>query len=219
MSHRIIPDPVMKVIVNGLLDSSWGMFRRSTIVRLTVDGDQVKIGIGEGCIHGWEVDILRSNPLKSRWIEIDPPELKIVKGIKYIPERMVSGMPRGLLPIYDTYLYIFVSSSNRMIYPAYRCFDINLGERRVISIISPKTLIKDIVETIHPIFPKERYRRRVNNVEVSTESLKEFFEEGYGVGILKENPIKAKGKVNALTLLGSYDVRYIIENVKLRRLS
>ncbi|MEM2740084.1 MAG: hypothetical protein QXQ29_04715 [Candidatus Bathyarchaeia archaeon] len=216
MCYRIIPDPVMKVIVNGLLDSSWGRFRRSTIVRLKIDEDQVRVGIGEGCIHGWEVEVLRSNPIKGRWIEIDPPDIAVIEGVKYIPERMTSGMPRGLVPVYDTSVYIFISSGSRIIFPAYRCFDINLGGGRVISIVSPKTLVKDIVETVHPAFPGEKYKGRVNNVEVAIESLEEFFENEYSIGILEENPMKAKDRIKALTLLGSYDIKTVIENVKHR---
>jgi len=95
LGSRLIPDSVMKVILSGLLNSSWGNFHRSTIVRFTVYGNYLKIGIGEGSIHQWELDILRSTPIKHEWIPIEIPRIVYVEGIKYIPEMKIPGMPRG----------------------------------------------------------------------------------------------------------------------------
>lgn len=99
----------MKVILSELLDSSWGNFHRSTIVRLTVYGNHVKIGVGEGSVHQWELDALRDTPIKHEWISIEMPEALYVEGIKYIPEKKVSGMPRGLL-LFGAETYIFSST-------------------------------------------------------------------------------------------------------------
>jgi hypothetical protein len=202
----------MKVILSGLLDSSWGNFHRSTIVRLTVYGNYVKIGVGEGSIHQWELDVLRDTPIKREWINIEMPAIAYIEGIKYIPEKKTSGMPRGLLPVKSRDVSIFVSDKMRMIFPAYRCFDINFGEQRILSILSPKTLVKDISETTHPAFPKEKYHGRVHNVEVKAEALSRFFKADYGIGMLGKRDI-VRGEVKAFPLLGREDVKVILSNM------
>lgn len=214
MSNRFIPDLVMKVILSGLLNSSWGNFHRSTIVRLTVYGNHVKIGIGEGNIRQWELDALRDNPIRHEWVNIDIDNLRriYVEGIKYIPERKVSGMPKGLLPIQSGNVSLFVSDERRMIFPAYRCFDINFGEQRILSILSPKTLVRDTAETAHPAFPGEKYRSRVHNVEVKAEVLGELFRMNYGVGILRKRSA-IKGEADFFPLFGGEDIKVILNYI------
>jgi len=213
LSSKLIPDSVMKVILSGLLNSSWGNFHRSTIVRFTVYGNYVKIGIGEGSIHQWELDILRSTPIKHEWTTIEMPRIVYVEGMKYIPEMKISGMPRGLLPIHCINVHLFVDDKSYMIFPAYRCFDINFGEQRILSLISPKTLVKDVAETIHPSFPKEKYRGKVHNVEVKAETIIRLFKGGYGIGILRKRSA-IKGEIEYFPILGREDVKIIFESVK-----
>lgn len=215
MNGRLIPDLVMKVILSGLLDSSWGNFHRSTIVRLTVYGNHVKIGVGEGSAHQWELDALRDTPIKHEWISIEMPEALYVEGIKYIPEKKVSGMPRGLLPVWSRDIYLFVNDEMRMLFPAYRCFDMNFGDQRILSVLSPKTLVKDVAETTHPAFPKEKYHGRVHNVEVKAEALGRFLNEEYGIGILGKKDV-IKGEIKAFPLLGGEDMKVILNNVRER---
>ncbi|MEM2341041.1 MAG: hypothetical protein QXX94_03490 [Candidatus Bathyarchaeia archaeon] len=209
---RLIPAPVMKAILSGLLNPSWGNFHRSTMVRLVVYGNRVEIGIGEGNIYQWELDAIKSAPIEHEWINIESLEMVSIEGIKYVPEKKVSGMPRGLLPTQSGRIYIFVSDDLGAIFPAYRCFDVNFGERRILSIISPRTLIRDIAEAVHPSFPNEKYRGRVNNVEVKAEELDRFFKMNYGVGVLKKRS-SVKSSVKAFPLLGGEDIKTIIEEI------
>ncbi|MEM1997733.1 MAG: hypothetical protein QXZ27_06790 [Candidatus Bathyarchaeia archaeon] len=95
---RLIPAPAMKAILSGLLNSSWGNFHRSTIVRFTVYGNHVEIGIGEGNMYQWELDALKGVSIKHEWVTVKMLEIAQVEGVKYVPEKKVSGMPRGLLP-------------------------------------------------------------------------------------------------------------------------
>lgn len=213
MNNRLIPDLVMKVILSGLMDSSWGSFHRSTIVRLTVYANHVMIGVGEGCIHQWELDTLRNVSIKSEWINVKMLRTMYVEGIKYVPEKKFSGMPRGLLPIRSRDVYLFISDEMQMIFPAYRCFDINFSEQRILSILSPRTLVRDIVESVHPAFPKEKYRGRVHNVEVRAENLEKIFRMNYGVGVLKKES-SIRGGVKAFPLLGGEDIKIIIEETQ-----
>ncbi|MEM1580946.1 MAG: hypothetical protein QXK89_00320 [Candidatus Bathyarchaeia archaeon] len=213
MSSRLIPDLVMKAILSGLLDSSWGSFHRSTIVRLTVYGNYMKIGIGEGSVHQWELDALRDTPIKNEWISIEMPRIVYVGGIKYIPEKKASGMPRGLLPVRSNGVYLFVSDKMRMIFPAYRCFDINFGEQRILSILSPRTLVRDFAEAVHPAFPDEKYHGRVHSAEVKVEELNKFFEMNYGVGMLRKRG-SVKSEVEAFPLLGREDIKAITEKIR-----
>jgi len=213
LNGRLIPDLAMKVILSGLLDSSWGNFHRSTIVRLTVYGNYVKIGVGEGNIYQWELDALRDAKIKHDWVIIEDPRIEYVEGIKYIPEKKFSGMPRGLLPVQSREVRIFISDELQMIFPAYRCFDINFGMRRTLSILSPRTLVRDFAQTIHPAFPREKYRGRVDNVEVKAEVLKYLFNRGYGVGILRKRSA-LMGEMEAFPLLGSEDVAILLSSVE-----
>ncbi|MEM1543384.1 MAG: hypothetical protein QXH97_03795 [Candidatus Bathyarchaeia archaeon] len=209
---RLIPAPVMRAILSGLLNSSWGRFHRSTIVRLTVYGNYVEIGIGEGNIYQWELDALKGASIKHEWVAVRVLEIAQVEGIKYIPEKEVSGMPRGLLPTRSRSIYIFISNDLKMVFPAYRCFDINFGERRILSIISPRSLIRDSAEAVHPAFPKEKYHGRVNSVEVAADALSKFFRDGYGIGILRKRGAM-KGGVKAFPLLGEEDIKVILESL------
>jgi len=213
LGGRLIPDSVMKVILSGLLNSSWGNFHRSTIVRFTVYGNYVKIGIGEGSIHQWELDILRSTPIKHEWTPIEMPRIIYVEGIKYVPEMKISGMPRGLLPVYSRDVHLFIDDKSRMIFPAYRCFDINFGEQRTLSLISPKTLVKDIAETAHPSFPKEKYRGKVHNVEVKAETIIKLFEGEYGIGVLRKRSA-IRGEIEYFPILGRDDIKIIFRSIK-----
>ncbi|MEM1530649.1 MAG: hypothetical protein QW502_03155 [Candidatus Bathyarchaeia archaeon] len=209
---RLIPAQVMKAILSGLLNSSWGSFHRSTIVRLTVHGNHVKIGIGEGNIYQWELDALKSVSVKHEWVTVKELEIAQVEGVKYVPEKKFSGMLRGLLPAQSEGVCIFISDDLGMVLPAYRCFDINFGERRILSIISPRSLIRDTAEVVHPAFPKEKHRGRVNNVEVGAEALSIFFRKGYGIGVLRKRGAM-KGEMEAFPLLGGEDIKVILESL------
>jgi hypothetical protein len=99
-----------------------------------------------------------------------------------------------------------------MIFPAYRCFDINFGERRILSILSPRTLVRDIAEAVHPAFPEEKYRGRVNNVEVKADTLNDFLEKSYGIGMLRRGG-SVKVRVEAFPLLGGEDIKVILESI------
>ncbi|MEM2027412.1 MAG: hypothetical protein QXJ13_07350 [Candidatus Bathyarchaeia archaeon] len=210
--ERFMPAPAMKAILSGLLNPSWGKFHRSTIVRLAVYGNRVEIGIGEGNMYQWELDAIRSAPIEHDWINVRALGTVGIEGIKYVPEKKVSGMPRGLLPVQSGRVYVFVSDDLGAIFPAYRCFDINFGERRILSIISPRTLIRDIVEVVHSAFPNERYRGRVNNVEVKAEELDRFFKMNYGIGVLRKRG-SVKSSVEAFPLLGGKDIKIIVEEI------
>ncbi len=205
----------MKVILSGLLDSSWGNFHRSTIVRLTVYGNHVKIGVAEGNLHQWELDALRDTPIEHEWISIEMPETQYVEGIKYISEKKVSDMPRGFLPVQSRNIFLFVSDEMRMVFPAYRCFDIDFGNQRILSILSPKTLVKDAAEATHPAFPKEKYHGRVHNVEVKAEALGRFLNADYGIGMLGKRDV-IKGEIKAFPLLGGEDMKVILNNIRER---
>jgi len=211
---RLIPNPIMEVILSGFLNSAWGNFHRSTTVRLTVYGNNLEIGIGEGNMYEWELNTLRRTRIEHGWIAIEAEELRTVciEGTKYIPEKRISGMPRGLIPTWSSNVYIFVDDYLEMIFPAYRCFDINFGGRRILSILSPRTLIRDIAEAIHPVFPEEKYRGRVNNVEVKVDAFNDFLEKNYGIGMLrKEGSVKMR--VEAFPLLGEEDIKVILESI------
>jgi hypothetical protein len=212
LNGRLLPDPIIKVILSGLLDSSWGNFHRSTIVRFTVYRNYLEIGIGEGSIHMWELNILRDNPVRHEWINIDAPRLAYVEGVKYVPETKVSGMPRGLLPVQSKDICVFISDERQMIFPAYRCFDINFGERRILSILSPSTLVRDIAEAVHPVFRREKYRGRVHNAEVNAEALSRYLKSGYGIGILRRVSI-VREEIKAFPLLGGEDIKIILDNL------
>ena len=206
-------------MLSGLLDSAWGSFRRSTIVRFFVYGNYVRIGVGEGNINQWEIDALRASPIQHEWSKIEQLNTFYVPGVKYIPGGKASGMPRELIPVKSRDVYIFISQVEHAIFPAYRCFDINLGERRILSIISPRTIIRDIVETIHPAFPKRKYRGKVNNVEVNLASISSFFERGYGIGILRKvGSLKVKNPIEGFPLLGNGDIKILLKQANLKRL-
>jgi hypothetical protein len=211
---RLIPNPVMEVILSGFLNSAWGSFHRSTIVRLTVYGNHLEIGIGEGNMYEWELNTLRRTRIEHEWIAIEAEELRMVciEGIKYIPEKKVSGMPRGLIPTWSSSVYVFVDDYLEMIFPAYRCFDINFGGRRILSILSPRTLIRDIAEAVHPAFPEEKYRGKVDNVEVKADALNDFLEKNYGIGVLRKEG-SMKMRVEAFPLLGGEDIKVILESI------
>ncbi|MCS7120873.1 MAG: hypothetical protein RMJ07_06355 [Nitrososphaerota archaeon] len=101
-----------------------------------------------------------------------------------------------------------------MIFPAYRCFNVNLGKRRTISVISPRTIIRDVVETVHPAFPKQRYHGRINNVEVDVGDINGFFEKGYGIGILRrKGSLKIGDQMEGFPLLGKGDLRILLEHI------
>ncbi|HIE18320.1 TPA: hypothetical protein EYP75_01195 [Candidatus Bathyarchaeota archaeon] len=212
MKSRLLPDLALKVVLSGLLDSAWGSGKRRTIVRFFVHGNRLNIGVGEGNIKKWEIDALNASPIEHEWFEIKHLDTIHVPGIKYIPGGKTSGMPRELIPVKSKDICVFFSDAERAVFPAYKCFDINLGKRRVISIISPRTLVRDVVETVHPSFPKEKYRGKVSNVEVEIESLKSFFERDYGVGILRKTGLlKTKNLIEGFPLLGSKDVKVILK--------
>jgi hypothetical protein len=212
---RLLPDLALKVVLSGLLDPAWGSFSRSTIVRFFVYGNDVRIGVGEGNIWQWEIDALRASPIRHEWFKVEQPPTIWVEGIKYVPGEKASGMPRGLIPVHRRDVHVFIGDSERVIFPAYRCFDINLGKGRIISIISPRTMVSDVVETIHPAFPKERYRGRISNVEVNVETLSGFLEKGYGIGILKRKGSLTVGdQMEGLPLLGKGDLRILLERLE-----
>ncbi|MEM2789655.1 MAG: hypothetical protein QW236_04865 [Candidatus Bathyarchaeia archaeon] len=214
---RLIPAPAMKAILSGLLNSSWGNFHRSTIVRFTVYGNHVEIGIGEGNVYQWELDALKGVSIKHEWVTVKMLEIAQVEGVKYVPEKKVSGMPRGLLPTRSGSVYIFISDDLNMMFPAYRCFDINFGGRRILSILSPRSLVRDTAEAVHPAFPREKYRGRVNNVEVEAGALSRFFRDGYGIGVLRKRGA-VKGEMKAFPLLGGDDIKVILESLSEYRL-
>ena len=57
-------------MLSGLLDSAWGSFSRSTIVRFFVYGNYVRIGVGEGNINQWEIDALKAAPIEYEWFKV-----------------------------------------------------------------------------------------------------------------------------------------------------
>ncbi|MBS7607532.1 hypothetical protein KEJ14_06845, partial [Candidatus Bathyarchaeota archaeon] len=79
-------------------------------------------------------------------------------------------------------------------------------------IISPRSLIRDSAEAVHPAFPKEKYHGRVNSVEVAADALSKFFRDGYGIGILRKRGAM-KGGVKAFPLLGEEDIKVILESL------
>jgi len=216
LKNRLLPDLALKVVINGLLDSAWGSGHRKTIVRFFVYGDHVNIGVGEGNIKKWEIDALNASPIRHEPFEIKRLDIIQVPGIKYVPGGKISGMPQELIPVKSREIRILVNDEERFIFPAYKCFDINFGKRRILSIISPKTSVKDIVETSHPAFPKEKYRGRVENVEVKAEALRPFFERSYGIAVLRKaiSIFKSENSVQGFPLLGSRDIEIILRNVK-----
>jgi len=215
LNKKLMPDPVMRVILSGLLNSTWGFFHRSTVVRLVVYDDRVEIGVAEGNMYQWEIDVLRNTIIKHSWIRIKPPSLTYVSGTKYVPEKKTFGMPRGLIPVQGQMIPIFVSHEIQMIFPAYKCFDINFGEQRILSIAGPKTLVKDVVEAIHPVFSKEKYLERIHNVEVEAKELSRFFKSGYGIGILRKTGLSGR-KFEAFPLLGETDIMVLVENLNVQ---
>jgi len=220
LRDKLLPDSVMKVVLSGLLDSTWGSFSRSAIVRFFVYGNNVKIGIGEGSIHQWEIDALNASPIRHEWFRIKELNKVSVPGIKFVPGTKAYGMPRELIPVKSTETWIYESAEECAVFPAYRSFDINLGEGRTISIISPKTLIKDVVEAVHPAFPKEKFRGKVNNVEIDIKVLGNFIKKGYGIGILrKKGSIKIGEELEGFPVLGATDIMQLIHTVKGKGLS
>lgn len=215
MRPRLLPDLTLKVVLNGLLDSSWGNGHRKTIVRLFVYRENVRVGVGEGNIKGWEIDALRAAPVKGEWSRVGRFNVFYVPGMKYVPGSRVSGMPQELIPVKSGDIHLYVDDGERILFPAYRCFDIDLGARRILSIISPGTVAKDVVETVHPAFPKETYKGKVDNVEVKAESLVPFFERGYGIGVLKRvGLLNVRGAFKYFPLLGVGDIQLILREVE-----
>jgi hypothetical protein len=77
--------------------------------------------------------------------------------------------------------------------------------------------VRDIVKTTHPTYPQEKYKGKVDNVEVKVETLNEFFQRGYGIGILRKvGRLKIKSPIEAFPLLGIEDIRIILEQAKLK---
>jgi len=217
LKGRLLPDLALKVVLASLLDSIWGNGRRRTIVRFFVHGNRVEIGVGEGNIKEWEIDALRASPIHHEWFKIGHLDKTYVPGIKYVPGGKTFGMPQELIPVKSGDICVFVSDVKRIIFPAYRCFDINLGEERILSIISPSTVIRDIAETAHPAFSKEKHGGKVNNVEVKLEALKYFFERGYGIGILRKTSLlNIKNQTEAFPLLGNKDIKIILTKIDLK---
>jgi len=216
LKDKLLPDLALKVVLSGLLDSRWGNFSRSTIVRFFVYCNKVRIGIGEGNINQWEIDALRAAPIEHDWFRIEQPNMIWVDGIKYVPGEKVAGMPRELIPVRSRDVSIFVSEAERGIFTAYRCFDINFGKGHVLSIISSRSVIRDVAEIVHPAFPNRKYRGRINNVEVNAEVLSGFFEKGYGIGILrKKDSLKIGDQMEGFPLLGKGDIKILLERVNL----
>ncbi len=214
MKKRMLPDIALKVVLSGLFNSAWGSGHRRPIVRFFIYGDRVKIGVGEGNIKGWEIDALRYSPIRHEWFRIKDLRETFISGVKYVPGRKLPRMPRELIPLRSDNIHLFISDEESMIFPAYRCFDINLGEGRVLSIISPETLVRDVSEVVHPSFPKERYKGRVNNVEVKIEDLSPLLDGEYGIGILrKAGLLKTKSLIEAMPLLGAEDLKIILEHI------
>ncbi|MCS7120391.1 MAG: hypothetical protein RMJ07_01815 [Nitrososphaerota archaeon] len=214
MNELCLPELALKVVLSGLLNSRWGRFNRSTIVRFFIYGNNVKIGIGEGNIHQWEIDALNTSPIRREWHKIKMPNIVTVAGTKFIPGSKIFGMPRELIPVRSNDIKIFISNSDKMIFPAYRCFDIDFGMGRVISVISPKTLIKDIEEAVHQTLPNKRYRRRVDNVEVNIETLTPIINKGFDIGVLKRKAgLSEWNEIEALPVLGQHDLLVILENL------
>ncbi|MCS7120872.1 MAG: hypothetical protein RMJ07_06360 [Nitrososphaerota archaeon] len=96
MKDRLLPDLALKVVLSGLLDSAWGNFSRSTIVRFSVYRKNVRVGVGEGNIHQWEIDALRAAPIEHEWFKVKQPNVIRVTGVKYVPGGKVSGMLESL---------------------------------------------------------------------------------------------------------------------------
>ena len=216
MMDRLLPDLALKVVLSGLMDSRWGNFSRSTIVRFFIYGNKVRIGIGEGNINQWEIDALREAPIEHEWFKVEQPNMIWVEGIKYVPGGKVSGMPRELIPVRSRDVSVFIDEAEHGVFSAYRCFDINLGKGHVLSIISPRNVTRDVIETVHPAFPNRRYHGRINNVEVNVEALSGFFEKGYGIGILrKKGSLKIGDQIEGFPLLGKGDIEIVLERVNL----
>ncbi|MEM2889127.1 MAG: hypothetical protein QXI71_05915 [Candidatus Bathyarchaeia archaeon] len=213
--QRLLPGSVLKVVLSGLLNSTWGSFNRSTIVRFFVYGNNVKIGVGEGSIHQWEIDALNASPIQHEWFKIENLNEIYVEGIKYVPGGKVSGMPRELIPVKSRDIKIFYDEMRHGLFSAYRCFDINFGNGRILSIIGQRSIIKDMVETIHPAFPNHRYRGRVNNVELDVKVLSHFIKKGYGVGILRRKGSIRIGEVmEGFPVLGIGDIMEVSNSLK-----
>ena len=214
LENRLLPDLDLKVVLSGLLDPRWGNFSRSAIVRFFVYGNTVRIGVGEGNINQWEIDALRASPIQHEWSKIEQLNTISVPGLKYVPGEKASGMPRELIPVNSTEIRIYVSDIEHAIFPAYRCFDINLEKGRMISIISPRTIIRDYAKTIHPAFPQKRYHGKINNVEINFASIISLFEKGYGIGILrKSGSLKVKNPIEGFPLLGKEDINIILKQL------
>jgi len=219
LNDRLLPDLALKVVLSGLLDSAWGSFSRSTIVRFFVYGNYVRIGVGEGNINQWEIDALRASPIQHKWSKIEQLNTFYVPGVKYVPGGKASGMPRELIPVKSLDVHVFISDVERAIFPAYRCFDINLGEGRILSIISPRTIIRDVVETTHPAFPKQKYRGKINNVEINSVAINSFFEKGYGIGMLRKvGSLKVNNPIEGFPLLGNCDIKILLKQASLNRI-
>ena len=211
---RLLPDLALKVVLSGLLDTKWGNFSRSTIVRFFVYGNYVRIGVGEGNINQWEIDALKAVPIEHEWFKIEQPNMILVDGIKYVPGGKASGMPRELIPVKSRDVSVFVDEAEQGVFSAYKCFDINLGRGHVLSVISPRSVTRDVVETVHPAFPNSRYRGRVNNVEVNVDVLSGFFEKGYGIGILrKKGSLKIGDQMEGFPVLGKVDIEILLERI------
>jgi hypothetical protein len=214
LKDRLLPELALKVVLSGLLDSAWGGLSRSMIVRFFVYGNYVRIGIGEGNIHQWEIDALKASPIQHEWFKIEGLNMISVPGIKYVPGEKASGMPRELIPVSSTDVWIYVNDIERAIFPAYRCFDLDLGKGRMISIISPRTIVRDYVKTIHPAFPQKRYHGKINNVEINLATIISLFEKGYGIGILrKSGSLKIKNPIECFPLLGKEDIKIILKQL------
>ena len=211
---RLLPDLALKVVLSGLLDSRWGDFSRSTVVRFFVYGNKVKIGVGEGNINQWEIDALREAPIEHEWFKIEQPTTILVEGTKYVPGGKAVDMPRELIPVKSRDVNVFIGEVELGVFSAYRCFDINLGRGHILSFISPRSVTRDVAETTHPAFPNNMYRGRVNNVEVDAAVLSGFFEKGYGIGISrKKGSLNIGDQMEGFPILGKEDLRILLERV------
>ncbi|MBS7615299.1 hypothetical protein KEJ18_06190 [Candidatus Bathyarchaeota archaeon] len=213
--QRLLPDSALKVVLSGLLNSTWGSFNRSTIVRFFVYGNNVKIGVGEGSIHQWEIEALKDSPIRHEWFRLEHLDETYVEGIKYVPGGKVSGMPQELIPVKSRDIKIFYDETIHGLFSAYRCFDINFENGRILSIIGQRSIIKDVVETVHPAFPNHKYHGRVNNVEVDAKILSHFIKKGYGIGILRrKGSIKIEKVMEGFPILGISDIMEVSYSLK-----
>ena len=184
-------------------------------VRIAVCNNRtVAIGCGEGDITNWELSVFTKLSKTLQHKSLTTRNLKLVRlpGVKYVREKQTYGMPPGLLPKRGN-VTLFYQPDDNVIFPVYKCLDIVFPNRAVLSIVSPKSVIKEKVKVRHPIY-NEIYRGVVSNAELSSSNLLQRFPRGVGLGVLLGLSRFTK-RCEAVYLLGDEDFLAIVKAIQI----